>query len=151
MYIYIYICVCVCVCAYIFAQYLACSPTGRVRPSPPYCFCLLTPNTRLPLRYATARIDNLCEDWSGDYYPISGQDPHRAYMQPFCTTEYHPKPHAHGIYSGPYSLRRRCMAGQGAHRLVAVFVIVLVAVEVTLGRCLIGDVAFGRQKRAGRG
>ncbi len=71
-------------------------------------------------RYATARIDNLCEDWAGDYYPhLEGQDPHRVYVQPFCSLEYHPRPHAHGIYAGPYSLRRRCMGGLAAHRLVA--------------------------------
>ena len=76
-------------------------------------------------RYATARVDNLCEDWSGDYFPHEGQDPHRIYVQPFCTTEYHPKPHAHGIYAGPYSLRRRCMGGLAAHRLVECSSIVL--------------------------
>jgi hypothetical protein len=71
--------------------------------------------------YATARVDNLCEDWAGEYFPVEGQDPHRTYVQPFCTSEYHPRPHAHGIYSGPYSLRRRCMGGLSAHRLVAQF------------------------------
>ncbi len=116
-----------------------------------FVFVSSPPTRACALRYATARIDNLCEDWAGDYYPIAGQDPHRIYVQPFCTTEYHPKPHAHGIYSGPYSLRRRCMAGQGAHRLVAVFVFVVIAVQVMFGRFLTGDVDFGRQKRAVKG
>jgi hypothetical protein len=115
-----------------------------------FFICCRSSRARALFRYATARVDNLCEDWAGDYYPIGGQDPNRIYVQPFCTTEYHPKPHAHGIYSGPYSLRRRCMGGLGAHRLVALCLLRLVAV-VMLGRFLTGDGAFGKPKKGAKG
>jgi hypothetical protein len=106
-------------------------------------------------RYSTARVDNLCEDWSGDYFPHEGQDPHRIYVQPFCTTEYHPKPHAHGIYAGPYSLRRRCMGGLAAHRLVGYSSMVLYV--CALHRCclqagfFLGSTLLGDGKRAQKG
>ena len=129
---------------------------GRTGAGPALRFCshsILTCNACR--RYSTARIDNLCEDWSGEYYPIKGQDPHRMYIQPFCTTEYHPKPHAHGIYSGPYSLRRRCMGGLGAHRLVHFMFRSLfplcAEMQMIFVRFLTGGDAFGRQKRGEKG
>jgi hypothetical protein len=129
-------------------QYLARPSSGWVRPLRfPFYVKAHAHSSR---RYATARVDNLCEDWAGDYYPIEGQDPNRIYVQPFCTTEYHPKPHAHGIYAGPYSLRRRCMGGLGAHRLVAPCSRRIVEM-VMLGRFSTGDGAFGKPKRGARG
>ena len=131
-------------------QYLECSPKRWVRAVQFFCVAVFW-NVCGSCRYATARIDNLCEDWAGDYYPqVVGQDPHRVYVQPFCTAEYHPRPHAHGIYAGPYSLRRRCMGGLGAHSLVLLSVFFSAQHRLIMSRCFLGGGVFGRRKRGAK-
>ncbi len=78
--------------------------------------------------YVTATIDNSCMDWSGRYQQQSSKVEHQ-FVAPFCLDDSHPLVDPHGntvllltfyidVFNGPFSIRRRCMAGRYVHQYV---------------------------------
>eukprot|EP01112_Ceratiomyxa_fruticulosa_P012846 TRINITY_DN357_c0_g2_i5.p1 TRINITY_DN357_c0_g2~~TRINITY_DN357_c0_g2_i5.p1 ORF type:complete len:673 (+),score=111.64 TRINITY_DN357_c0_g2_i5:101-2119(+) len=65
--------------------------------------------------YVTSWATNLCENWDWAYQPAKATRESRFdhhLVAPFCLPEAHPMPEPYGIWNGPYSIRRRCLAGR---------------------------------------
>lgn len=65
--------------------------------------------------YATATIDNSCQDW-GMLYAGGPAIVDHQFVAPFCLPEYYPLENPYGNFQGPFSMRRRCLRGKPVHR-----------------------------------
>eukprot|EP01028_Stygiella_incarcerata_P013191 TRINITY_DN81607_c0_g1_i1.p1 TRINITY_DN81607_c0_g1~~TRINITY_DN81607_c0_g1_i1.p1 ORF type:complete len:731 (-),score=151.15 TRINITY_DN81607_c0_g1_i1:1238-3304(-) len=67
--------------------------------------------------YGTVHIDNSCQDFSGKYQNKTSFIDHE-FVPMFCLPEYYPIGNPHGNWVGPFSIRRRCLAGEQVHTYV---------------------------------
>lgn len=66
-------------------------------------------------RYVTGHVDNLCEDYSSNYLSTITSIDHENFAT-FCLPEAYPYDDAPlGNWNGPFSIRRRCLAGRHSH------------------------------------
>jgi len=68
--------------------------------------------------YVSASVDNSCLDWSGKYQHIRVSKVDHQLVAPFCHPEVHPLHNPYGNFAGPFSILRRCLAGQYVHKYV---------------------------------
>jgi len=66
--------------------------------------------------YITASVDNSCLDWSGKYQKHRTSFSDHQFVAPFCLPEVHPLHNPYGNFAGPFSLLRRCLAGDYVHK-----------------------------------
>ncbi len=63
-------------------------------------------------------VDNSCLDWSGKYQINRTSAVDHQFVSPFCLPEAHPLTHPFSNWNGPFSIRRRCLAGKYSHEYV---------------------------------
>ena len=66
--------------------------------------------------YISAQIDNSCQDWESKYIGRSSHGWDHQFVAPFCLPEYFPLQSPHSVWTGPFSIRRRCLHGRHAHQ-----------------------------------
>lgn len=66
--------------------------------------------------YVSASVDNSCLDWSGKYQKARVSSVDHQLVAPFCLPEVHPLQNPYGNFAGPFSILRRCLAGQYVHK-----------------------------------
>jgi len=67
--------------------------------------------------FATLALDNSCQDYGAKYQKRVSVADHEV-IAPFCLPESHPLDKPYGTFDGPFSIRRRCMAGRYVHSYV---------------------------------
>jgi hypothetical protein len=64
--------------------------------------------------FVTAHIDNSCQDFSAKYQQRTSRIAHE-FVPLFCDPEYYLPGKHHGLWHGPFAVRRRCLKGEHVH------------------------------------
>jgi hypothetical protein len=95
--------------------------------------------------YITGSVDNSCLDWSGKYQKARVSAVDHQLVAPFCLPEVHPLHNPYGNFAGPFSILRRCLAGQYVHKYVFDYISQFITQYSNLPKFILGAFNEGHE------